>query len=77
MNKRKHYYVVVDGRVVYKIDNATRTAFWAKPNEIPAGEKPLDLCKTTATDLCEALIMNLYNAHIEVYYWEMPFEVKK
>ena len=74
--ERKHYYVVVDGKVVYKRDNVSRMAYWANPHAMPDGEKPLDMSKSEAEDLCECLILNFHNAHVEMYYWEMPFETR-
>ena len=74
VKRNKHYYVVVDDKVVYKLDNATKLAYWANPTAMPRGEKPLAFTKKAADNLCESLILNFHNAHVEIYWWEMPYQ---
>ena len=58
--KKNHYYVLVftnEGPVyVTDVDYSTKTASWDKL------EKPLEMTKTAAEDLCFGLCCNFHNA---------------
>ena len=57
---KNHYYVLVftNGGPVYvtDVDYSTKTAHWDKL------EKPLEMTKSSAEDLCFGLCCNFYNA---------------
>ena len=83
--KKYHYYVLVytnKGPVyVTSVNNTTKVAHWDKE------EKPLEMCKEIARDLCFGLSANftsacvvemLYELDNQPYrYNEFEFEIKK
>ena len=73
---KKYYYVVVEGKVVYGIDNGRHSVYWSDPKAMPKDRKPLAMTKTIAENICEGLLINFFNAHIEIYYSAMPYCTK-
>ena len=68
-NKKYHYYVLVftnNGPVyVTKVDYSTKSAYWRKD------EKPLEMSKECARDLCLGLCCNFNNAIVVEMFYEL------
>lgn len=76
MNK-KHTYVFVGENVLYKVNNATHTAWWAPVNAIPEGEHPIEFTQKVANDIAYALALNGYDVCVVTKFLPLLYVNKR